>query len=85
MTNRKGLEKVYLFSLSPADDAGLIIDYAAEGKLIDEGLKDLPHLNDAESRIVILCHSIMDEVSYIRNISADIAEITIDRHYKPSQ
>jgi len=67
------------------EDTGNIIDYASESKLIDEGLRDLPHLNDAESRIVILCHSIMDEVGYIRNICADISEITIDRHYKQSQ
>ncbi len=66
------------------DYAGRIIDYASSGKLIDEGLGDLPHLSDAESRIVILCHSIMDEVGYIKNITADIAEITIDRRYNPS-
>jgi phosphate uptake regulator len=65
------------------EDTGKIIDYASQSKLIDEGLKDLPYLNDAESRIVILCHLIMDEIGYIRNITADIAEITIDRHYNP--
>ena len=65
-------------------DTGTIIDYADQTTLIDDGLQDLSHINEDERQIVILCHSIMDEVGYIRNITADIAEITIDRHYTPS-
>ncbi len=77
------MDSIFFLFDGSLKDTGIIIDYASSGKLIDEGLKDLPHLNEAESEIVILCHSIMDEVSYIRNITADIAEITIDRHYNP--
>ncbi len=76
-------KSVEAFFEASLEDTGQIIDYASESKLIDDGLQDLPHIDEAESQIVVLCHSIMDEIGYIRNITADIAEITIDRYYNP--
>lgn len=64
-------------------NTGEIIDYADQKTLIDNGLHDLPHINEAERQIVLLCHSIIEELTTIRNITADIAEITIDRYFTP--
>ena len=64
-------------------DTGEIIDYADENQSLDSTLQDLPH-NENENQIIILCHSILENIERISNHTADIAELIIDRHYVPT-
>jgi len=64
-------------------DTGAIIDYADQNKFLDNTLQELPH-DENEKQIVILCHSILENINRISNHTADIAELIIDRHYVPS-
>ena len=74
---------VDLFFSNSLEGTGEIIDYAAQNKFFDDLLQKLPH-NENEKQIIILAHSILENIKRIDNHTADIAELTIDRHYLPS-
>ena len=64
-------------------DIGEIIDYSDQNKFLNGMLQNLPH-NENEKQIIILCHSILDNIKRISHHTADIAELIIDRHYTPT-
>ncbi len=66
------------------EDVGEIIDIATQITFLDSTLQMLPFKGETEKQIVILCSSILKNITNISNHSADIAEIIIDRHYTPN-
>ncbi len=64
-------------------DTGILIEAADQTKLFDDAIQGLPNTNDDEKKVLLLCQSILENIKIIRNNTADIAEITIDRYYIP--
>jgi phosphate uptake regulator len=75
-------QSVEAFFSDTLADTGIIIDYAGQNKYLNGTLLHLPH-DENENKIIILCHSILDNINRISHHTADIAELIIDRHYIP--
>lgn len=68
-------------SIVPTGD---IIDSVGEANGMEEAVQDLPNKDEEDKQVILLCQSIVDDIQRIGYSTADIAELTIDRHYTPT-
>jgi len=69
------------FMSNNLDHTGEIINYAEETIKSNEIIQTLHYYGKAEKQVVILCYTIIENFLRILTYAANIAEITIDRHY----
>ncbi len=65
-------------------DIGTIIDESKHTQELKSRLGELPNKDEDEKKIVMLCTSLVDYVRRVGYSTADIAELTLDRHFTPS-
>ena len=69
------------FMSNSLDNTGEIINYTEEMIKSNEIIEKLHYYGKSEKQVVILCYMIVENFLRILTYAANIAEITIDRHY----
>ena len=67
------------------EHSGEIINYSEDTIAENEIIETLHYFGKSEKQVVILCYTIIENFMRILTYAADIAEITIDRHYVKQQ
>ncbi len=69
------------FMSTNLEHVGDIINYAEEAIKNNRIIETLHYYGNSEKQVLILCHTMIENFLRILTYAADIAEITIDRHY----